>query len=108
MSGSTKLRLMMRASLLALALGACVAGCGQSGAAACLPERSPAPGSCPSSTYADASETDPVCLNQVDGTAICRGGDDAVCYVCTGADFTDGCEVHGAQTIECVHSCDQC
>jgi hypothetical protein len=106
MSGSLKLQ----SSIIGLALGACLAlaGCGQSGAGACLPERNPAPGTCPSSTFADASETDPVCLNTVDGTAICRGGDDAVCYVCTGADFTDGCEVHGTQTIECVHSCDKC
>lgn len=100
----------MRATLLgiAFAAGLAFAGCGQSGAAACLPARSPAPGTCPSSTFADASETDPVCLNTVDGTAICRGGDDAVCYVCTGADFVDGCEVPGDQTIECVHSCNNC
>ena len=100
----------MRASLRIAALGFALAlvGCGQSSSGACLAERSPAPGVCPSTTFADASETDPVCLDMVSGTAICRGGDDAVCYVCTGADFTDGCEVHGAQTIECVHSCDKC
>jgi hypothetical protein len=102
----------MRARLAALgaalAVACLVAGCGSTAGNACLPARVPAPGDCPSTTFADGSESDPICLDQVSGTAICRGSNDAVCYVCTGADFTDGCEVHGSQTIECVHSCDNC
>jgi hypothetical protein len=103
----------MRVSFLvaaSVAVMACLvlSGCGSSGAAACLPARNPAPANCASTTFVDATQSDPVCLDTVSGTAICRGGDDAVCYVCTGADFTDGCEVRGSQTIECVHSCDKC
>lgn len=99
----------MRAFLLgaALAAGFAMAGCEQP-ATGCLPEVSPAPTACPSGVYADATDTDPICLDATTGSAVCRGTEDAVCYVCTGATFADNCQVKGADTIECVHSCDKC
>ncbi len=63
---------------------------------------------CPGSVFVDATKTDPICLS-TSGVAVCRGPENAICYVCTGASFTDGCEVRSqAYTIECVHSCSKC
>jgi hypothetical protein len=82
-----------------------LAGCGGNG---CLPAVSANSASCPASVYIDAAQTDPLCLNK-SGVAICRGDNDAVCYLCTGAKFSDGCVVkEQTQTITCVHSCSNC
>lgn len=82
------------------------AGCGTNNNG-CLPAVAANSTECPTAVFVDASTTDPICLN-ASGSPECRA-DDAVCYQCTGASFTDGCVVKNAeQTIECVHTCDKC
>jgi hypothetical protein len=94
----------MRTLVLVAAL-ACAACSG--GTSSCAPAL-PAVKSCPPSTFIDASVNDPICLAS-SGLPYCRGDNDAVCYVCTGASFDDGCQVTSPQmTIECVHSCSKC
>jgi hypothetical protein len=94
----------MRNLLLACALAG-LAGC--SNESTCLPAIASA-GACPSDTFVDASVNDPICLSS-SGLPLCRGSDNATCYVCSGLDFTDNCVIKSAQqTIECVHSCTNC
>jgi len=99
----------MRALLaFRLALVACLvlfaAACGDT--SGCLPAvtgMTP----CPAGTFIDASTTDPLCFSG--GVPLCRGSNDAICYVCTGSDFTDNCTLTSPQqTEECVHSCGKC
>jgi hypothetical protein len=93
----------MNKLFVVLALAGALAGCGNG--SQCLPDR--AATACGANVYIDASNTDPVCLNAA-GAAVCRGNDDAVCYVCSGS-FTDGCTItSSADVIECVHACSKC
>lgn len=94
----------MRCVLLACALAFAVAGCGSQ--SRCLPAI-PGAAACPSAIFIDASTTDPICLDN--GLPLCRGANDASCYMCTGGDFDDNCTITAPQqTVECVHSCDKC
>jgi hypothetical protein len=97
----------MRAVLFAAAFAAAVALAACNDASECLPAVSGA-AACPEGTYVDAMTTDPICLSS-SGLPLCRGGVDAVCYVCTGTDFDDNCLVTSSRgSIECVHSCAKC
>jgi hypothetical protein len=92
--------------MVVLAVLGLVAGCDNG--SSCLPAI-PGAAECPSSTIVDTSVSDPICLS-AGGLPLCRGGDNATCYICSSSDFTDNCLVHSSKddTIECVHSCDKC
>lgn len=80
-------------------------GCGDS--ATCLPAIAGA-AACPAGTIIDASTIDPICLT-ASGLPLCRGSDDADCYVCSGTQFDDNCLLKSPQqTVECVHGCNKC
>ncbi len=97
-------RTRMRHVLIACAL-VCLAGCGQ--ASDCMPAAAGA-AACPAGTFIDASTNDPICLS-ASGLPLCRGSDDADCYVCSGTAFDDNCLItNPQQTVECVHSCSKC
>ena len=94
----------MRCAILVVA-AVLAAGCGNG--SDCLPAvASAAP--CPSSTIVDTSVSDPICLS-ASGLPLCRGSDEADCYICSGSQFDDNCLVRAPQqTIECVHKCSNC
>jgi hypothetical protein len=92
-------------ALVAVTL-ACASGCG--GGAGCPPAIAANAKACASGVFIDATANDPVCLAS-SGVPLCRGDNDAVCYRCNGASFTDGCTISNPQqVVECVHSCDKC
>jgi hypothetical protein len=94
-----------KSAIVVLSVLGLVAGCDNG--SSCLPAIAGA-AECPSSTIVDTSVSDPICLS-AGGLPLCRGGDNATCYICSGSDFTDNCVVHSSDdTIECVHSCDKC
>jgi hypothetical protein len=95
----------MRSVLLLVCVAALAAGCGDT--ETCLPAIAGA-AACPAGTIIDASTSDPICLTS-SGTPVCRGSDDADCYVCSGSQFDDNCKIKSPQqTVECVHSCSKC
>jgi hypothetical protein len=96
----------MRLATLLLLLGAF--GCGN-GSSTCAPAM-PSTSACPAAVFVNAATNDPICLAS-SGLPLCRGTgpNDAVCYICSGADFSDGCTIKNAsETIECVHHCGAC
>ncbi|MCU1280173.1 MAG: hypothetical protein JWM53_3719 [bacterium] len=73
----------------------------------CLPAIAGA-AACPASTIIDTSVSDPICLS-ASGLPLCRGSEEADCYVCSGSQFDDNCLIRDPQqTVECVHKCSDC
>jgi hypothetical protein len=92
---------VLGAIIVCLGLAGCESGNG------CLPALSSNAHECGANIFIDASVNDPLCLGN-GGEPICRGSADAVCYMCNGGSFSDGCLIHGPTTYECVHSCSSC